>query len=198
MDSERLNLAREKWSGEKYYVVRAIVLTADGKLLVMKRPANANLAPDKWTLIGGKVDGRPLSDKSSATREHHLDAARRELMEETNLLPDDIGRVRSLTVYSSDAGPNPRRTHTAIVFIQVLKNSNEIELKNNPIGDTKSNTDLTPFEWNELPPSEDWAFGYGQILRGLSANPHEDSQPLQRIFEENLQIFSAMLNGTST
>jgi 8-oxo-dGTP diphosphatase len=70
-----------------------VVLFHEGRLLLLKRAAWKTFFPNRWTGIGGKVEPDELADLESA--------ARRELFEETDLVPSEVSRLtlrRTLTL----------------------------------------------------------------------------------------------------
>lgn len=74
-------------SGEKANALAAfsmILLTCDGKYLMLRRADTKRFAPGRWTGLGGRVEPGEADDVRSA--------ALRELAEETGIAPEQVAR----------------------------------------------------------------------------------------------------------
>src|SRR5579875_9152 len=63
-----------------------VVLFHAGRLLLLRRSPSKRFAPNRWTGLGGKVEPGEIGDL--------LSAARREVLEETDLAPEEIEELR--------------------------------------------------------------------------------------------------------
>ena len=83
----------------KLDVRTTVVLFNDGRLLLLHRAPWKRILPNLWTGIGGKVE--------DGEYDNLVAAARRELFEETDLRPEEVGGLqlrRTLTLYRPNLG----------------------------------------------------------------------------------------------
>ncbi len=69
-----------------FSLLTVVVLFHGERLLLLRRAAGKTFAPNRWTGLGGKVEPTELGDLAAA--------ARRELFEETDLAPHEVGELR--------------------------------------------------------------------------------------------------------
>lgn len=68
---------------ERFKIIQKALVERDGKLLLIRRSENDAIFPGKWDLPGGTVEfGEGLTD-----------SIRREVLEETGLLPDEVKQL---------------------------------------------------------------------------------------------------------
>ncbi len=128
------------------HVTVAVIIVKGKKVLLGKRGTlngKPILESGKWALIGGFVD----------RDETFIEAAKREVMEETRLQIDNLKLFR---IVDNPNRPNEDRQNISVVFVATsVKGTSEIN---------EETTDLDWFDLDNLPPKEQIAFDFYDCL----------------------------------
>lgn len=194
----------------KYAVVRALLLSESGRLVLARRPKSSKLDPGLWSFIGGKVDlfypsstgitliqTSEVEDIGFSEREWKKvwgesfgAALRRELAEELRI---DGGEMR-LELLSSPSTLDAyfaNQTMTVIMLITISDHQlSQIRLTPKPI--TEQMTDLTNFSL-DMAPVENMAFEYaGDFLRYLQGSSPET---IPRVIQNAVLRIGVLVNA---
>lgn len=144
------------------------ISTKDQKILLIRRSKFSGTEPSKLALPGGFVETTaPAGTRWAPGIETYLQAAKRELMEETGLdlssLPDEDFRL--LGIYNQ-ADRDPRNSNISWTESHVYT----IQIPSDKIGEIAGNDDAEDAFWcsqDELLriPKEDFAFDHYMILK---------------------------------
>lgn len=92
-----------------HYAVATVIIIKDGKYLIAKRAAWEKVAPNEWTVPGGKLEVSDYSKRKKDTKVHWYnvleDLAKREVKEEVGLKFKNFRYLTSLTFIRPDKIP---------------------------------------------------------------------------------------------
>jgi len=121
-----------------HYVVATAIVIKEGKYLIAKRSANEKVAPNEWTVPGGKMEQSDYTTRKKDTAVHWYNVCehtvRREVKEEVGL---EIANIRYLT---SLAFVRPDGIPTIIISLFADHATGEVTLCK----------DLTDYKWVTL------------------------------------------------
>jgi 8-oxo-dGTP pyrophosphatase MutT (NUDIX family) len=126
-------------------------IVVGGKVLILKRSADAKSRPQKWDLPGGNSEW-PAQANDFAKNLHQADIAR-EIQEETGLLVDpQIFTVENLVYFATYFNP-AKQLYSVNCGWQVL------DIIKPPLESVKLSSEHTQFQWIRLNKLDNYDFG---------------------------------------
>ncbi len=111
-------------------VAVVFVVDAGGRLLMQHRTADAKMSPNQWAMPGGRIE----------PGEEPVEAARREVYEETGL------RVDGLRLYWTGTRPSVTNPEHAVVEVHAFYAGTDAEQSDVVLGEGQAMLFLTPDE----------------------------------------------------
>ena len=137
-------------TNKAHYVVATAIIVKDGKFLIAKRSPHEKVAPNEWTVPGGKLELNDYSKRVKDTSVHWYnifeDLIKREVMEEVGLTVTNMQYLTSITFIRPDGIP----TLIASFFA------------NHEDGEVKLCDELTDHAWVTLEEAKEY-----QLIEGI-------------------------------